>query len=44
MTKNDSADWLAEREKYALIGLAVKIEQDFPFGELSPGLWAWTAD
>ena len=34
--------WLADGEKYALIGLEVKIERDIPYRELAPGLWAWT--
>ena len=34
--------WLADGEKYALIGLEVKIEQDIPYRELAAGLWAWT--
>ena len=35
-------EWIAEGEKYALIGLDVKIEHAIPFGEIAPGLWAWT--
>jgi hypothetical protein len=34
--------WIADGEKYALIGLSVKIEQPFPFREIVPSLWAWT--
>jgi hypothetical protein len=34
--------WLSDKEKYALIGLAVKIEDAIPFREMRPGLWAWT--
>lgn len=34
--------WLKDGEKYALIGLEVKIEQPIPFREIVPGLWAWT--
>ncbi len=34
--------WLADGEKYDLIGLAVKIEENITFRELVPGLWAWT--
>ena len=34
--------WLADGEKYALVGLEVKLEQGFPFREVVPGLWAWT--
>jgi hypothetical protein len=34
--------WLADGEKYALIGLSVKIERSIPFREIAPGLWAWT--
>jgi hypothetical protein len=37
-----TTDWLADGEKYALIGLEVKIEHAVPFRELAPGLWAWT--
>lgn len=35
-------EWLADREKYALVGLEVKIEEEFPFSEVVSGLWAWT--
>jgi hypothetical protein len=34
--------WLANGEKYGLIGLSVKIEQPVPFREIKPGLWVWT--
>jgi hypothetical protein len=34
--------WLADGEKYALIGLEVKTEETIPFRELVSGLWAWT--
>ena len=34
--------WLDHGEKYALIGLSVKIEQPILFREIEPGLWAWT--
>jgi hypothetical protein len=34
--------WLADGEKYALIGLEVKMEQAVPFRQMGPGLWAWT--
>ena len=34
--------WLRDGEKYALIGLAVKIEHSILFREIVPGLWAWT--
>lgn len=34
--------WLAGGEKYALIGIEVKIEESIPFREIVPGLWAWT--
>ena len=37
-----TTDWLSNREKYALIGLEVKIENAVPFRELETGLWAWT--
>jgi hypothetical protein len=37
-----TTDWLADGEKYALIGLEVKIEDTIPFHELAPGFWAWT--
>jgi hypothetical protein len=37
-----TTDWVADGEKYALIGLEVKIEEAIPFRELTPGLWAWT--
>jgi hypothetical protein len=35
-------EWLSDNEKYALIGLRVKIEGDVPFAEVGPGLWVWT--
>jgi hypothetical protein len=31
-----------DSEKYALIGIEVKIEHSIPFREVVPGLWAWT--
>lgn len=34
--------WIADAEKYALIGLAVQIEQPIPFRQIAPGLWVWT--
>lgn len=38
-----ATSWIADGEKYALIGLSVKIDQHaVPFRELVPGLWAWT--
>ncbi len=37
-----TSDWLADGEKYALIGLKVKIEGAVPFHELAPGFCAWT--
>jgi hypothetical protein len=37
-----TTDWLSDGEKYALIGLEVKIENAVPFQELETGLWAWT--
>jgi hypothetical protein len=36
------SDWISDGEKYALIGLTVKIEQPIPFRQLVPGLWVWT--
>lgn len=35
-------DWIADGEKYALIGLDVSIEQPIPFRRLTPELWVWT--
>src|SRR5271165_3903586 len=35
-------DWIADGEKYALIGLDVSIEQPIPFRQLTPELWVWT--
>ena len=37
-----ATEWLAEGEKYALVGLEVKIENPVSFRELEPGLWGWT--
>jgi hypothetical protein len=34
--------WIADGEKYALIGMAVQIEQPIPFRQIAPGLWVWT--
>ena len=34
--------WIADGEKYALIGLAAQIEQPLPFRQIVPGLWVWT--
>jgi hypothetical protein len=34
--------WLRDGEKYALIGLEVKMEHSILFREIVPGLWAWT--
>ena len=36
--------WIADGEKYALIGLAVQIEQPIPLREIAPGLLVWTTD
>lgn len=36
------ADWISDGEKYALIGLSVKIEHSIAFQEMKPGLWIWT--
>jgi hypothetical protein len=30
--------WIADGEKYALIGMAVQIEQPIPFRQIAPGL------
>jgi hypothetical protein len=32
-------DWIAEGEKYALVGLSVEVEQNAPKGLIAPGLW-----
>jgi hypothetical protein len=37
-----TAAWIADEEKYALVGLEVKLEGSFPFRGLGVGLWAWT--
>jgi hypothetical protein len=37
-----TAAWVADKEKYALVGLEVKLEEEFPFQPVGPGLWAWT--
>jgi hypothetical protein len=42
MSEIDSTAWMSDAEKYALIGLAVKIEHAIAFRDLVPGLWAWT--
>jgi hypothetical protein len=39
---DDMTSWLADGEKYALIGLEVKTEETIPFRDLVSGLWAWT--
>lgn len=37
-----ATEWIAEGEKYALIGLEAKVDQAVPFREFEPGLWVWT--
>ena len=37
-----ATEWIADGEKYALIGLEVKVDQAVPFREFEPGLWVWT--
>ncbi len=34
-----SSDWIADGEKYALVGLDVKTDGAIPRGEIGPGLW-----
>jgi hypothetical protein len=36
--------WINDGGKYALIGLAVQIEQPIPLRQIAPGLWAWTTN
>jgi hypothetical protein len=36
------SDWIAEGEKYALIGLDANVRDHLPFQELAPGIWVWT--
>jgi hypothetical protein len=35
----NSLIWLADGEKYALVGLSVKTEGTVPSGQMSPNLW-----
>ena len=37
-----ATEWIADGEKYALIGLEAKVDQAIPFRQLVPGLWVWT--
>jgi hypothetical protein len=37
---NSPPTWIDDGEKYALIGLAVQIEQPIPLRQIAPGLWA----
>ena len=35
----DSSSWIADGEKYALVGLSVKTEGRIPYGKVTPNLW-----
>jgi hypothetical protein len=35
-------EWIADGEKYALIGLDANVRDHLPFQELAPGFWVWT--
>ncbi len=35
----ERVDWIAEGEKYAFVGLSVKVEQNVPKGLIAPSLW-----
>jgi hypothetical protein len=39
---SERVDWIAEGEKYALIGLSVKVERNTPHGLIAPSLWVVT--
>ena len=39
MTSGDSAVWIEDGEKYALVGLNVKIDGHIPPGKIAPNLW-----
>ena len=39
VTNGDSAVWIEDGEKYALIGLNVKIDGHLPPGKIAPNLW-----
>ena len=36
MTQGNSASWIADNEKYAFVGLSVKLEGNIPTGEIAP--------
>lgn len=39
MSDANSATWIDDGEKYALVGLSVKVEGDIPSGTIAPDLW-----
>jgi hypothetical protein len=39
MSGGEFSTWIADGEKYALVGLSVKVEGDFQTGRISPSLW-----
>jgi hypothetical protein len=39
MMSEERVDWIAEGEKYAFVGLSVKLEQSIPQGLIAPRLW-----
>lgn len=43
MTGGDSAAWIDDGEKYALVGLNVKFEGRLPAGRITPNLWVLAA-
>ena len=42
MADQDSAPWLNEHEKFALIGLELNFDGDLPLRLIAPELWAMT--
>jgi hypothetical protein len=43
MVSGEQVDWIAEGEKYALIGLSADVECNVRQGMIAPGLWVVTA-
>ena len=39
MTGTGAAAWIEDGEKYALVGLSIKLEGQIPSEKISPNLW-----
>jgi hypothetical protein len=42
MASSAGINWIADREKYALVGLSVNVDSDIPQGLIAPRLWVFT--